>query len=123
MDINKYKEVLEAEKNKLTSELESFAVPNKDVPNDWEAVREEDPSGATSSEDVAEELEDMTERKATEGPLEQRLKLVDSALNKITEGKFGTCEVCGNPIEEDRLEANPASQTCKEHLEEANIAL
>jgi RNA polymerase-binding transcription factor DksA len=124
MDLNQYKTRLEEEKTKLTKELESFARPNKTEKGDWEAVREDDPSGATSSDDVAEELENMNERKATEGPLEQQLTKVNLALKKIIEGKFGLCEVNGEPIEEDRLEADPTARTCKEHMnEEDNLLL
>ena len=118
MDLNKYKIKLEAEKVKLTTELNSFAIPDKNTPGDWDAVREEDKSGSSSSDEVAEELEGMSERKATEAPLEQQLAKVNLALKKIAEGKFGLCEVNGEPIEEDRLEVNPMARTCKEHMEE-----
>ena len=123
MDLDKYKTRLEAEKAKLTGELGSFARPNKTEKGDWEAVREDDPSGASSSDDVAEELENMNERKATEEPLERQLAMVNSALKKIAEGKFGLCEVSGEPIEEDRLEADPTARTCKEHMDEEDNLL
>jgi RNA polymerase-binding transcription factor DksA len=42
---------------------------------------------------------------------------VKGALTKIAEGKFGMCETGGDhPIEADRLAANPAARTCKEHM-------
>jgi RNA polymerase-binding transcription factor DksA len=34
----------------------------------------------------------------------------------MEEGKYGICKVCGEEIEEARLEANPAAETCKAHL-------
>lgn len=124
MNLDKYKIRLEAEKAKLTGELGSFARPNKDEKGDWEAVREDDPSGASSSDDVAEELENMNERKATEGPLERQLAMVNLALKKMAAGKFGICEMSGEPIEEDRLDADPTARTCKEHMnEEDNLLL
>jgi RNA polymerase-binding transcription factor DksA len=49
--------------------------------------------------------------------LEKRLADVENALNKIDGGSYGICEVCGNKIEEDRLEANPAARTCKACME------
>ena len=118
MNLELLKQKLEEEKANLTSELSSFALKDKDVPGDWDAVREDDPSNSNTSDTVAEELEDMSERKATEKPLEERLAKVNLALDKITEGKYGFCEINGEPIEEDRLEANPAARTCKEHMEE-----
>ena len=53
------------------------------------------------------------------GEIETRYNEVKHALDKI-EGypeKYGMCEVSNQPIEHDRLEANPAARTCKKHLE------
>ncbi len=40
------------------------------------------------------------------------LKEVVSALRKIEDGSFGTCERCGEPIAEKRLEALPFARYC-----------
>ncbi|MBI4241605.1 MAG: TraR/DksA family transcriptional regulator [Candidatus Rokubacteria bacterium] len=40
------------------------------------------------------------------------LKEVTTALQKIEEGSFGTCERCGEPIAEKRLEALPFARYC-----------
>jgi len=42
----------------------------------------------------------------------QRLDDIDAALNKIAEGTYGTCEVCGKDIGHDRLEIRPTSTRC-----------
>jgi DnaK suppressor protein len=42
------------------------------------------------------------------------LKEVALALQKITEGGFGDCERCGEPISEKRLEALPFARYCIE---------
>ena len=42
------------------------------------------------------------------------LKEVALALQKITEGGFGDCERCGEPIAEKRLEALPFARFCIE---------
>jgi len=118
MELEKLKKRLEEEKMRLTTELSTIAIPNKEIAGDWEAVREDDPSINTSSDEVAEELENLTERKAAEELLEKQLAKVNLALKKIEENKFGQCEVGNEPIEEDRLEANPTARTCKTHLEE-----
>ena len=44
--------------------------------------------------------------------LEARLERVDRALAKIEEGTYGTCDVCGKPIDPRRLEAMPESTVC-----------
>jgi RNA polymerase-binding transcription factor len=44
----------------------------------------------------------------------RRLKEVALALQKITEGGFGDCERCGEPIADKRLEALPDARYCIE---------
>ena len=44
--------------------------------------------------------------------LKTRLNDIDGALNKIAEGTYGTCEVCGNDIGQDRIEFRPTSTRC-----------
>ena len=47
------------------------------------------------------------------------LKEIDKALERMKEGTYGLCEVCGKPIEEKRLEALPWTNLCIEHAAEA----
>lgn len=44
---------------------------------------------------------------------------VRKALARMKIGKYGTCEVCGQPIEKARLEAYPQATTCLEHAPNA----
>lgn len=37
---------------------------------------------------------------------------VSHALRRIDEGTYGTCEACGKPIGDERLEAVPAARFC-----------
>ncbi len=39
---------------------------------------------------------------------------VERALAKLTEGTYGTCDVCGRPIGDGRLEALPWATLCVE---------
>jgi DnaK suppressor protein len=48
--------------------------------------------------------------------LQARLSDVNRALDKIEAGTFGSCEVSNEPIEADRLEANPAARTNKANM-------
>ncbi len=45
------------------------------------------------------------------GSAQVRVGLV-TAVGKIDDGTFGTCEVCGEPIEFKRLEARPVTTHC-----------
>jgi len=43
---------------------------------------------------------------------EKLLKKIDSALGRIDDGSFGTCEECGEEIEVKRLIARPVTTLC-----------
>jgi RNA polymerase-binding transcription factor DksA len=51
--------------------------------------------------------------------VESELADVEHALRRLDEGTYGTCEVCGKVIPDDRLEALPATRLCLEHQAEA----
>lgn len=44
------------------------------------------------------------------------LQQVDSALERIDNGSYGICDVCHDPIEEDRLLIDPLITVCLDHL-------
>jgi sigma-B regulation protein RsbU (phosphoserine phosphatase) len=44
------------------------------------------------------------------------LEEIDATLRKIETGSFGLCETCHDPIEADRLERNPLTRFCLDHL-------
>ena len=44
--------------------------------------------------------------------VEAELADVEHALRRLEEGTFGTCEACGRPIDDARLEAQPATRFC-----------
>jgi RNA polymerase-binding transcription factor DksA len=54
--------------------------------------------------------------------LESRLLDVEAALNRLDNGSYGRCEVCGNQIHPERLEARPDARLCKDHQEAAERA-
>jgi len=100
-----YKERLEEEKKKLEGELAGL------TPKDTDNVSEADENVQA---DIIEEFEGGL---AITNSLESRLNDVKIALDKIEEGTFGICEISGEEIEADRLEANPAARTCKTHIQ------
>lgn len=54
------------------------------------------------------------------------LEQVDAALTRISTGSYGTCEICKQPIEDDRLHADPLMQSCASHLpsfEQARVSV
>ena len=49
--------------------------------------------------------------------LREQLDDVERALSKLDDGTYGSCEVCGQPIGDARLEAMPTARLCIEHAE------
>ncbi len=54
--------------------------------------------------------------------LNELLGEVDAALERIERGSFGICESCHDSIEIDRLEQNPLTRFCLDHLSQAELA-
>jgi len=53
-----------------------------------------------------------------EAGLERLLVEVDAALERAAAGTFGLCEVCHDPVEPERLAADPLLRFCLDHLSE-----
>lgn len=65
--------------------------------------------------DLADIASDDIDRKMIEALGAQdlkRLRLIDSALTRIQQGKYGLCMKCGKRIPQDRLEAIPYALMC-----------
>ena len=44
--------------------------------------------------------------------VEAELADIDHALRRLDDGSYGTCEACGKPISDERLEVVPAARFC-----------
>ena len=62
--------------------------------------------------DAATETHDREVDYGLEENADQVLGEIDAALKRIDAGTYGTCEVCGRPIGEGRLEARPWATLC-----------
>ncbi len=61
-------------------------------------------------------LESARETPAAGGDLDRLLAEVDAALARIDAGTYGLCEVCHDPVEPERLLADPLLRFCIDHL-------
>ncbi len=116
MNTEHFKTKLEEEQALITKELGEMAV--KDPSGLWSA---KDPqmdvmNAAAEPNEAADKVEEIDERTGEVTALSTRLADVKDALQKIEQGTYGVCEVSGEPIEEERLEANPAARTCMAHM-------
>ncbi|MBM4177406.1 TraR/DksA C4-type zinc finger protein [Candidatus Gribaldobacteria bacterium] len=108
--LEKQKERLLENKEELEKKLSSFA-READSRNDWTAEMPSFDPG-TSLEEEADEVEEFGMRLALERTLENELKKVDFALDKIKKNKYGVCDKCQKTIPKGRLEAYPQAEFC-----------
>jgi DnaK suppressor protein len=110
-----YKKLLENELKLLEKELKTIGRINPDNPKDWETTPPEVEGTAESAEN-ADRIETYESDTAILKQLEIKYNEVKEALARAHDGTFGYCIICKKDIEDDRLEANPAAKTCKEHM-------
>jgi DnaK suppressor protein len=67
--------------------------------------------GKRVGEGTSQAVERITQVSAAKN-LDAKLRDVERALGKLDDGTYGTCDRCGEPIAEDRLEAIPWAVRC-----------
>ncbi|MDK3011228.1 yteA family sporulation protein [Bacillus cereus] len=110
--INQFKSVLEKQKHELEQTIQTHE--NEDRASERESV------GELSSYDnhPADMATELYEREKDFGLIELRHKQLEDtkhALQKIEAGTYGICEVSGEEIPFERLEAMPTATTCIQH--------
>lgn len=114
ISLDQIEKKLIAEKENIEKELSKIAVPNKNVPGDWQSKFPygNGDSGTASLERQADEVEEYTTRLPLEHNLENKLALVNKAIDKIAKGTYGQCEKCGKDIPLERLDIFPEAGLC-----------
>lgn len=97
---------LEQERKRLQDELEQLAAAGHPA----EERREGSPFG--KREEEATETLELEKRLALEKRTKKLLSEMDHALQKLAAGTYGRCDVCGQPIDPNRLEALPQANLC-----------
>lgn len=72
---------------------------------------------ATEPDELADRMEESEENSSETAALLIRKKEIVAAVARLAAGTYGFCEECGEKIEQDRLDANPAAATCKAHMQ------
>ena len=111
MSYSEFKKDLEEKRDQLEKELGSFATKDPNVKGDWNSKFPRTPQG--NLEEAADEVEEYSTRLHVEFSLENQLRDVNNALEKIKKGSYGTCENCNKQISSDRLKVSPQARTCQ----------
>ena len=113
-----HKGLLMKEMSQITEELSKLGIKTPED-GDWGAIQ-----GAMNRGDkadpntLADRDEEFLEKANVLGEIESRYRDLADALQKLNHEpeKYGICEKSGQPIEDERLEANPAARTCKAQM-------
>jgi len=106
----KIREKLEKNKASIEASLKGFATKDKKLSGDWDVSFPEFKGGHL--EESADEVEEYENLLPVEYSLENRLKDINLALEKIEKGRYGKCEKCQKEISKERLEIYPEARTC-----------
>jgi DnaK suppressor protein len=108
LDLEQIRVELESERDRLRGAIE--AVNHKGSLTDETgdlSIGTDDHIADTASETYMRELDGGLEENA-----EHLLEKIEGALQRIEDGTYGTCAICGRKIEEERLRAVPYATLC-----------
>lgn len=98
--------------NQKKALIEQLASLTQDKSFDKDKIQAKWQEVGDKEEDNAVEVASYQDNMSLERNLETNLEKIEKALKKMDEGKYGICERCGQPIEENRLEAYPEAALC-----------
>ena len=110
INLDKIQTRLESERKRLLVELDEMQADSQPA----DARRDGSPFG--KREEEATESFEFEKRLALEKQVRANLAEIEHALDKFKKNTYGLCDVCGQPIPPDRLEAVPFANvhlTCK----------
>ena len=102
---------MEKEKSALEEIIKGFAKESESSSGDWDTRFPNFKAEGTPDEE-ADEVEEYSSLLPIERTLETKLQNINDALKKMADGKYGKCEVCGEVINEERLDLIPETKTC-----------
>jgi len=98
---------LEKQRQQLINELEQNEAsgPRVEIAAELREPRSDRAVDAATAVELEHKL-------AVEDNLRAQLKMVEHALSKLEAGTYGLCDLCGQPISPERLEALPYANLC-----------
>ena len=114
MDASHAKQLLEKERGRLQTIVSGISEEHD--------LEENGDSGTTTvselssadqhQSDLATETFEREKDFAVLETMQQELQEIEAAFARLDDGSYGSCETCGKPIGEDRLQARPTARLC-----------
>ncbi|KKU51709.1 MAG: hypothetical protein A3F26_03445 [Candidatus Ryanbacteria bacterium RIFCSPHIGHO2_12_FULL_47_12b] len=115
MNVKEFENLLLEEKKEIEKSLSSVGTQSIKNPQEWETKYPDLNVDPSDKSDMADEVEEFDNAIGIESALEEKLREINAALERVKNGTYGKCEKKGEDISEQRLRANPAARTCIEH--------
>jgi RNA polymerase-binding protein DksA len=112
MDVERFRTALLEERGRVEDAIDYLKKETTSLEDETEenGAGVDNHLGDQASPTLDRELDYTLEENA-----EQVLQQIDAALARIEAGTYGVCEVGGEPIPEERLEARPWATLCIDH--------
>jgi len=111
LDLDRYKQKLEEKRAEIAETLKRLEGESSGRDRLSREVVQQDFEGGG---DAALQAMTRNQSAAMIGNLRDMLVTIDEAMEKIEEGTYGVCEVCGKNIPQKRLDALPEATMCTE---------
>jgi len=113
MDEMQARELLGAERQRLDTIRAD--IDDDGLIEDGDEQEIEEQAGGQHPADAASATEGRTRDLSLIEQIETELRDVEDALRRLDDGTYGQCVICGRPIPDERLEANPMARYDVEH--------
>src|SRR6478735_3491731 len=101
-DMNEHEEIVKELKRRLSELRTHLAKVDRELQKPLSA----------DSEDQAIELENQEALEVIKRTETTEIHQIEAALKRISEGTYGTCAKCGEPLDPRRLKVLPTAATC-----------
>jgi DnaK suppressor protein len=110
----------ELNKTSLEEIKKTLLKKKQEILNDLKNIKSEAstsvdfPEYGDKVDENVQEIDEYTKNLATDKVLENSLRDIDNALERIEKGNYGICKYCKKPINKKRLLARPVASACVE---------
>jgi RNA polymerase-binding transcription factor DksA len=115
MEPDRVKDYLDQERHRLADIRTGFDEEHLTTESEAESLAEL----SSNAQDLGTETFNRERDLSILEHIDAELADVEHALRRLDDGTYGTCEACGKPIGDERLEAMPAARFC---LDDRSVA-
>ena len=108
LDIQHFSELLQDERERLLRVERDLAENSRQAKDSLESFSDSDDVPA----DIAAQASEREKDQIMGHSVHQTLNQIEMAIERVEDGTFGVCEMCGTEIPEPRLERIPWVATC-----------